>query len=60
MLTEHDIETKKPLYSKRLASKDNSVEARRDCFKECVDTDGYSEVACASECGFPKKGESLR
>ena len=59
MLTEHDIDTKKPLYSKRRVSKGNSMEARRDCFKECVE-DGYSEVECATECGFPKRGEFRR
>ena len=59
MLTEHDIDTKKSLHSKPRTSAGYSMEARRDCFNECVE-DSYSEVECASECGFPKKGESLR
>ena len=59
MLTEHDIDTKKSLHSKPRASLGNSMEARRDCFNECVE-DGYSEVECATECGFPIKEEFKR
>ncbi len=58
MLTEHDIDTKKSLHSKGRAS-GNSMEERRDCFKKCVE-DGYSEVECASECGFPTNKEFQR
>ncbi len=60
MLTEHDIDTKKPLYAKRRGNIGGPMEERRDCFNECVETDAYSEVECASECGYPKKGEVLK